>query len=123
MTESEDLSWLKHITNITNEGNKFAVWILRSFKTRSLVILQLFKVFVITKMEYASPLWMPYKKQEIEKLESVQRTFTSKLHGSQDLNYHERLSVLNLYPLQRRRERFCIITMWKIAKSFKPTIL
>ena len=114
VTESEDLSWLKHITNITNEGKKFAAWILRSFKTRSLVILQLFKVFVITKMEYASPLWMPYKKQEIEKLESVQRTFTSKLHGLQDLNYHERLSVLNLYSLQRRRERFCIITMWKI---------
>ena len=123
VTQSEDLSWLKHITNIANEGKKFAAWILRSFKTRSLAILQLFKIFVISKMEYASPLWIPYKKQDIEKLESVQRTFTSKLNGLQDLNYHERLRALNLYSLQRRRERFCIITIWKIANGLHPNQL
>ena len=62
-------------------------------------------------------------KQDIEKLESVQRTFTSKLNGLQDLNYHERLRALNLYSLQRRRERFCIITIWKIANGFHPNQL
>ena len=51
VTVSDDLSWLKHITNICNEAKKFTAWILRSFKTRSPVILQLFKTFVISKLE------------------------------------------------------------------------
>ena len=123
VTESEDLSWLTHITNISNDGKKFASWILRSFKTRSTAILQLFKIFVISKMEYAAPLWMPYKKQDIERLESIQRTFTSKLDNLEEYNYHERLQILKLYSLQRRRERFCIITMWKIANELHPNQL
>ena len=65
---SEDLSWLKHITNITNEGKKFTWWILRCFKTRNRAILQLFKTFVISKIEYAAPLWMPYMKKDIERI-------------------------------------------------------
>ena len=123
VTVSEDLNWLKHITKVTNEGKKFTAWILRSFKTRSQVVLQLFKMFVISKLEYASPLWMPYLKKDIEKIEGLQRTFTSKLNGLENLNYHERLTALNLYSLQRRRERFCIITMWKIANNLHPNQL
>ena len=123
VTVSDDLAWLKHITNITNEGKKFTAWILRSFKTRNQVVLQLFKMFVISKLEYASPLWMPYLKKDIEKIEGLQRTFTSKLNGMENLNYHERLTALNLYSLQRRRERFCMITMWKIANNLHPNQL
>ena len=120
VTVSDDLSWLKHIVKISNEGKKFASWILRCFKTRSPVVLQLFKTFVISKLEYASPLWMPYQKKDIEKIEALQRTFTSRLHGLDNLNYHERLKALNLYSLQRRRERFCIITVWKILNGLHP---
>ena len=123
VTVSEDLSWLKHIVEITNSGKKFAGWILRSFKNRSPILLQLFKIFIISKIEYAAPLWMPYLKKDIEKLESLQRTFTSKIIGLEELNYHERLKSLNLYSLQRRRERFCIITVWKIANNLYPNQL
>ena len=31
--------------------------------------------------------------------------------------------MLNLYSLQRRRERFCIITIWKIANNLYPNQL
>lgn len=120
---SEDLAWLKHITAATNEGKKFAAWILRSFQTRNKIILQLFKTFVISKLEYAAPLWMPYLKKDIEKVESLQRTFTNRIDGLEDLNYHDRLKALNLYSLQRRRERFCMITMWKISQNLHPNQL
>ena len=120
---SDDLSWQKQITSATNEGKRFSAWILRCFNTRKHVLLQLFKTFVLSEMEYAAPLWLPYLKKNIKKLESVQRTFTSKLQDLEDLNYHQRLTSLKLYSLQRRRERFCIITMWKIANDQCPNQL
>ena len=123
VTISEDLSWRKHITTIINEGKKFTNWILRCFITRSPIILYLFKTFVVSKLEYASPLWMPYMKKDIEKLEAVQRSLTHRLDGLQDLNYHQRLKALKLYSLQRRRERFCIITIWKILNDLHPNQL
>ena len=82
--------------------------------------MSLFKTFVISRIEYACPLWQPFLKKDIEKIESLQRTFTSKLNGLEDFNYHERLRALDLYSLQRRRERFCIITVWKILNNLHP---
>ena len=40
--------------------------------------------------------------------------------GLSDKNYWERLEVLNLMSLQRRRERYILIMMWKIHKGFVP---
>ncbi len=37
-----------------------------------------------------------------------------------DLNYWERLKSLNLYSLQRRRERYDIIYVWKILEGKVP---
>ena len=34
--------------------------------------------------------------------------------------YHERLKSLGLYCLQRRRERYCIIYIWKIIEGLAP---
>ena len=42
-------------------------------------------------------------------------TFTYKITEVQHLNYWERLRELKLYSLQRRRERYIIIHIWKIT--------
>ena len=34
-----------------------------------------------------------------------------------DLSYNERLKALKLYSLQRRRERYCIIYVWKVLEG------
>ena len=39
---------------------------------------------------------------------------------SPDMPYHERLKSLGLYSLQRRRERYCIIYIWKIIEGLAP---
>ena len=65
-------------------------------------------------LEYCSPLWNPSKIADIQELEGVQRTFTSRIAGCQDLDYWERLQRLSLMSLQRRRERFIILNMWKV---------
>ena len=40
--------------------------------------------------------------------------------GMNDMPYHEWLNSLELYSLQRRRERYCIIYIWKIIESMAP---
>merc|ERR1711917_65654 len=39
------------------------------------------------------------------------------------LNYHERLIKLNLYSLERRRERFMIINAWEQLEGIKEKVL
>jgi hypothetical protein len=40
----------------------------------------------------------------------------------QGLDYWERLQVLNLYSLERRRERYMIIYTWKIVEKLVPNL-
>ena len=39
------------------------------------------------------------------------------------MNYHERLRKLNLYSLERRRERFMIINAWEQLEGIKENVL
>ena len=57
------------------------------------------------------------KISDIQELESVQKTFTSKIGGCKELNYWERLKKLSLMSLQRRRERYILIHMWKLLHN------
>ena len=98
------------IDNATN----FSSWLLRTFRSREPeVMLLLLKTYIIPRLEYLSPIWTPHKTGEIEDIESVQRSFTAKIEGLEDYNYHQRLQKLNLYSLQRRRERYVLIHAFK----------
>ena len=80
-------------------------------------MLTLFKSLVISRLDYASQLWSPHKISQITQIEKVQRSFTKQISGLRDLSYHERLQTLKLYSLQRRKERYCIILIWKIIEN------
>ena len=60
---------------------------------------------------------------DIQQLESVQRSFTSRISGVQHLDYWNRLRALNLMSLQRRRERYIILHVWKILRGITPNDL
>ena len=83
-------------------------------------MMTLYKTYVRSQLEYCSILWHPQTIEDIELIEGVQRTFTSKISGLSYKNYWERLEVLNLMSLQRRRERYILIMMWKIHNGFVP---
>ena len=55
-------------------------------------------------------------------VEKVQRSFTKFISGMTGLSYTERLTVLKLYSLQRRRERYIIIYVWKILEGLVPNL-
>ena len=112
---SDDLSWTPHIKSIANKARQKAAWVLSVFQTRSPVImLTLYKSMVRCLLEYCCPLWHPSKISDIQELESVQKAFTARISGMCDIHYWDRLQRLSLMSLQRRRERFIILHMWKI---------
>ena len=63
-----------------------------------------------------------YKAKDISLLESVQRAFTEHIQGMHTYSYADRLSMLKLYSLQRRRDRYTIIYVWKILESIVPNL-
>ena len=112
---SQDLSWSTHIRSTCDKARRKACWVLSVFFTRSpTVMLNLYKSMVRSLLEYCSPLWSPTKITDIQELESVQRTFTSRIAGCHDLDYWKRLKKISLMSIQRRRERFTIMHTCKI---------
>ena len=79
-----------------------------------------FKSMVLPLLEYCSQLWCPSKLGDIRKLEAVQRSFTYRVSGMSHLSYWERLKSLNLYSLERRRERYAILYTYKIIIGIAP---
>ena len=115
---SPDLSWSKHIGSMVTKATQTLAWTLSVFSDRSVqTMLLLYKTYVRSKTEYCCPLWHSTKISDIQMIESIQRTFTSKVIGMGSLNYWQRLEKLNLYSLQRRRERFILFYVWKIVNE------
>ena len=79
-------------------------------------MLTMFKSLVLSRLDYASQLWLPYLLKHIYLIEKVQRTFTKHITGIRDLSYSKRLETLKLYSLQRRREIYNIIYVWIIVE-------
>ena len=83
-------------------------------------MLTLFRSLVRNKLEYSCPVWDPSLLGDIKKLESTQRVFTHHISGCQYLCYWDRLKRLGLMSLQRRRERYIIILVWKTLHELAP---
>jgi hypothetical protein len=62
-----------------------------------------YKVYILPILEYCSTVWSPFKLCDIDRIESIQRSFTKRLNGLQDLSYTQRLSKCNLPSLELRR--------------------
>ena len=121
---SDDLSWTPHINIMVNNARKMASWVLGVFKDRTKdVMLQLYKSMIRCRVEYCCPVWNPLNVQDIQNIEDIQRHFTRKIHGCKEIDYWERLKLLNLQSLQRRRERYLIIHVWKILNDVSPNDL
>ena len=112
-----------HISDLYRSYSNLAAWILRTFTMRDHhLMLTLFKSLVLFKLYCASQLWSPYLLKHIYLIEKVQRAFTKLITGIRDLSYSKRLQTLKLYSLQRRRERYSIIYVWKIVEGLVPNL-
>ena len=124
VTMSKDCTFQTHIAKTITQCNQMSGWILRTFSSRDRnVLIPVFKQLVMSRAEYCTILWSPTSAGLISQLETIQRSFTRRLSEFQGIgrpNYWERLSKLNLYSLQRRRERYIIIYAWKVIQGLVP---
>ena len=95
-------------------------WMLRTFTSRDK--LAMFKALVMSRIDYVCQLWSPYIIKHINLVKKVQRSFTRCIYGMKGMSYPQRLTVLKLYSLQRRRERYIIIYVRKILEGHVPIL-
>ena len=68
-------------------------------------------------LEYASVIWNPYYKGDINALEKVQRRSSKTPLDMRHKPYEERLKIWNLTSLEERRTRGDLIQMYKIFRN------
>src|SRR5438132_201271 len=112
---SQDLSFSPHIKDVCSRARRKASIILNYFKSRNrMVLFKAFATFVRPLLDYCSNLWCPFRKSEIDLIESIQRSFTKRLNGMTELQYSERLTLLGTESLEKRRLTHDLCMYYKI---------
>src|SRR6218665_2406714 len=102
----------------SRKANSTLGMIRRTIVTRDKdTILRLYKSLVRPQLEYCIHVWSPHLKQDIEKLEKVQRRATKMIQGYKDLSYEERLIRCGLTTLEERRSRGDLIEAYITGKE------
>lgn len=118
---TSDATFIQHIQDVTLSASLKCAWILRVFQTRERVpLLTLWKSLVAPVLEYCCQLWNPSTPGVIQSLEMVQHSYLSKISGFRSMDYWEQLSTLGMPSLQRRRERYMCIYIWKVLEGLVP---
>ena len=123
VTMSAECSFKQHIESMCQSAKNMCSWILRTFQSRTPeLMLTLWKSMVLPILDYCSQLWSPSKVGEIQQIEEIQKNFTRKIKSNCRDDYWNRLKTYHLYSLQRRRERYRIIYVWKILEGLVPNL-
>ena len=124
ITVSRNLKFHDHINRTANTCNGIATNMISSTLCReSKFLMPIFLSFIRPKLEYGSCLWNTEYLGDTDVLERVQRKWTKKIAGLEDLPYEERLKRLDLFSVQGRLLRADMILVWKIFNnvcSLKP---
>ena len=81
------------------------------------MMVTLWKCLIQPKLDYCSQLWTPDDQESINSIDKVQQHFLSNVAGTEHLDHWQRLNLLHLYSKERRRERYVMIFLWKIAEG------
>ena len=120
---SDTLSFTDHIETVCNKVTQKCGWIIRTFHARDMHTMKtLWCSIVQPHIDYCSQLWTPHRVGDIQKIESLFRSFSSKIYPISELNYWGRLSALKIYSQERRMERYWIIYTWKILEGIAPNV-
>ena len=103
---TEHMKWDKHVRNITSKANKTSAFINRNLKGSSIgTQLACFKSLARPILEYASTVWDPHYKKDIDALENIQKRAARRI--TNDFSRHSSATNLvrnlGLDTLEKRR--------------------
>ena len=95
VTCNDNLQFKEHIDEIVLKSKIMSGMLFRTFITREKgPMLQLFSSYIRSRLEYCSIVWSPTSQGDINKIERIQKSFTSRIEGMENKNYHQRLKAL-----------------------------
>ena len=115
MIVDNELKSHEHIRCTVNKASALCANILRSTLCRDLeFMMPIFIAHIRPSIEFGSTVWNTGYLGDLKLLESVQRGWTKKIWGLEDMSYECRLRHLNLFSVKGRLLRADIIKCWKI---------
>ena len=115
---NSNLKFDSHCSFAAKKANSVLGMLRRTFRCwNHNSLLQLYTTFVRPHLEYAAPVWSPYRKKDQLILEKVQQRATKLVPQLKNLKYAERLKQLGLTSLIERRARGDLIQYFKFEKQ------
>ncbi len=115
ITFTNDLKSTSYCNELYQKAFRTACMIFKVFHCHDeRFLIQMYKTYVRSKVEYATEIWSPSQIGDIDRIERVQRMFTKRLPGLQNFSYVERLSKLSLESLEQRRIIRDLIFVYKM---------
>ena len=113
------LSWQPHIMAICKKARKMIGMIHRNMHRHSSpnTLLKLYLTTIRPHLEYASPVWNPFHKGEIDCIESVQNFALRMCLKSWNLDYEELLENAHTLMLRSRRNQTSMCHLSKVVKK------
>ncbi len=79
--------------------------------------LQMYSTYVRPILEYASQVWSPVLKLNIDRIENVQRYYTRRILRRDNLSYLGRINHLELETLEHRRVKADLVLYFKMVNN------
>lgn len=116
---ASDLTWKVHVDSIANKANRSLGYIKCTCGLKAPVQAKklLYLTMVRSKLEVGVPVWSSHRKENLMKIEGVQRRATRFILRS-DIGYKDRLSACGLMPLSLRREILDLSFLFKCRQGF-----
>lgn len=110
-----------HVNEIFSKASGIACSILRGTLCREPAFMrEVFITHIRPIIEWSSTVWFTGYVGDSKKLESVQRRWTKRVKGFDDLTYDQRLKELDLYSIKGRLLRNDLKMVWKVLHGFYP---
>jgi hypothetical protein len=90
-----DGTFSDHVATVAAKGRRLAGLCMRKMVTRKPdFMMRVFNTYVLPSMLYASSIWSPRLRYEIDAFEAVQRRYTRRITGLRHMSYGQRLHTL-----------------------------
>ena len=118
VTIQSNLKFTLHCNNVIKKAHYTIRNIFNTFKHHDKdFYMTMYTCYVRPILESACQVWSPITKSNIDRIENVQRYYTRRIPGMNNLSYMERLNKLKLDSIECRRIRSDLILFYKMIND------